>query len=232
MSLAGKSTRTSYSWLSTREEVGQKGRRNLRTSINYLLCARHWAWYDLFYLSQPCEGNIVPILWMKTLRCFKMTCSRPHSLTSLTLKLYSFHPTECRETDGPTWEHRWPERQTDRQQDVSFCIPRSQCPQGSMPLSTAGPSALLYPLPGVPSVVMSWTPSHVRTQPGSLPSRQCLNYSIFILVVFIPRGLASNKYDPSHSCILPWLPRWCLMLFLSLPDAPAPWTPVMARVRH
>ena len=46
------------------------------------------------------------------------------------------------------------DRQTDSK-DVSFCIPRSQCPQGSMPLSAAGPSALLSPLPGVPSVVMS-----------------------------------------------------------------------------
>ena len=110
--------------------MGQKGRRDLRAGINYLLCARHWAWHDLFYLSQTCEDNIVPILWMKTLRCFKMTCFRPQSLTPLTLKLYSFHPTECRKTDGPTWEHRWPERQMDRQQGCQLLHPKEPVPPG------------------------------------------------------------------------------------------------------
>ena len=92
---------------------------------------------------------------MKTLRYSKITCSRPHSLASLTPKLYSFHPKECRKTDGPTWQQRASERQTDRQQVYELLHPKGPVPQGLVPFSTAGPSVLLCPLPGVPSVVTS-----------------------------------------------------------------------------
>lgn len=57
---------------------------------------------------------------------------------------------------------------------------------------------------------------------GLCPQESALNYSIFIFVLYIPRRLPSNKYDRIHSCILPWPPRRCSMLFLSFSDAPAP----------